>query len=219
MFSRARVAPVLSEYLGAAILVMVATVMAETTAVSWFIGTSVAVAMAAVYVMFAHVSGAHANPAITFGMWTARKITTLRGITYVAAQLLGGLSAWQLYQYFTDRSLPAHSTAFTTSAWLAEAVGAFVLAMAFTAALHKRLDILHSGLLVAFAYFAGILIAATASTGYINPAISLGVRDWNAVSVLGPLLGGLVGVNVYSWFFGDGVAINRTVIRIRRRKA
>lgn len=217
MFSRARVAPVLAEYLGAAILVLVAIVMAQTTAVSWFLGTSLAITMVAVYMFFARVSGAHVNPAITFGMWTARKITTLRGVAYIAAQLLGALTAWQLYEYFTGRTLSTHSSNFSTPAWLAEAVGTFVLALAFTAALNKALDVLHSGVGIGFAFFAGILIATTASTGFANPAISLGLRNWSAVTILGPLLGALVGVNLYNWFFTDGVTFRRTVIRLPRR--
>jgi glycerol uptake facilitator-like aquaporin len=56
---------------------------------------------------FGGVSGAHVNPAITFGTWTARRIGTLRAISYIAAQLLGGLAAWQLYQYLVDKPVAA----------------------------------------------------------------------------------------------------------------
>jgi hypothetical protein len=85
--NRGVVAPVLAEFFGTGILVMVALILGQTTAVSYFIATSLAVTAAAVYLLFNVVSGAHTNPAITFGMWTARRIGTLRGVSYIAAQL------------------------------------------------------------------------------------------------------------------------------------
>jgi aquaporin Z len=198
------VAPVLAEFVGTGVLVMVALILGQTTAVSYFIATSLAVAAAAVYLVFSGVSGAHTNPAITFGMWTARRIGTLRGITYVAAQLLGGVVAWQLFQYLTNHTLPAKTVSFSTPVWLAEVVGTGVLALAFTAALNRGVETLNSAVSVGAAYFVGILISATASAGYINPAIALGSRSWSAAYVLGPLVGGLVGVNLYHYFFSDG---------------
>lgn len=204
--NRAVVAPVLAEFVGTGVLVMVALILGQTTAVSYFIATSLAVAAAAVYLVFSGVSGAHTNPAITFGMWTARRIGTLRGITYVAAQLLGGVIAWQLFQYLTNHSMPAKSVSFSTPVWLAEVVGTGVLALAFTAALNRGVETLNSAVSVGAAYFVGILISATASAGYINPAIALGSRAWSAAYVLGPLVGGLIGVNLYHYFFSDSFA-------------
>src|SRR3990167_3791259 len=93
MFSRPQISAVAAEFLGTATLVMVALILSQTTAVSYFIGTSLAAALAVIYMIFGSVSGAHVNPAITFGMWTARQISTLKAILYVAAQLLGGLAA------------------------------------------------------------------------------------------------------------------------------
>jgi len=145
------------------------------------------------------VSGGQFNPAITFGMWTARRIGTLRGVSYVAVQLLGGLAAWQLYQYMTGRALPAKTVTYSTPMWVAEVVGTFVLALGITAAITRGFDMLQGGLAYGASFFAGIMIAAVASAAYLNPAIALGVRSWSAVYVLGPLVGGLIGVNVYSW--------------------
>jgi glycerol uptake facilitator-like aquaporin len=200
--NRTAVAPVLAEFIGTSVLVMIALILGQTTAVSYFIATSLAVAAAVVYMLFNMISGAHTNPAITFGMWTARKIGTLRGVTYIAAQLLGGAASWQLFQYLTNHPVTAKTTSFSTPIWLAEVVGTAILAMAFTAALNRRVDALYSGLMVGAAYFTGVVVAATASAGYINPAIALGSRAWSGTYVLGPLVGGLIGVNVYNYMFG-----------------
>jgi glycerol uptake facilitator-like aquaporin len=216
--NRAVVAPVLAEFLGTGILVMVALILGQTTAVSYFIATSLAVTAAIIYLIFSAVSGAHTNPAITFGMWTARRIGTLRGVSYVAAQLLGGVVAWQLFQYLTNHTMPAKTVSFSTPVWLAEVVGTGVLALAFTSALNKGVETLNSAVSVGAAYFVGILIAATASAGYVNPAIALGSRAWSGVYVLGPLVGGLIGVNLYSYLFGTAVPVRSTgAVTVSRR--
>jgi glycerol uptake facilitator-like aquaporin len=174
-----------------------------------------ALAAAIVFMLFNIISGAHTNPAVTFGMWTARRIGTLRGITYVAAQMLGGVASWQLFQYLTNHTLTARSASFSTPVWLAEVVGTAVVAMAFAAALSRRFDSLYNGVMVGAAYFVGIVIAATASSGYVNPAIALGSRAWSAAYVLGPLVGGLIGVNLYTYLLGgaaDRVAATDTAV-------
>lgn len=225
--NRNAVAPVLAEFLGTGILVMVALVLGQTTSVSYFIATSVAVTAAVVYLLFSEVSGAHTNPAVTFGLWTARRIGTLRGIAYIAAQLLGGVAAWQLFQYFTNHSVTAKTVPFSTPVWLAEVVGTGVLALAFTAALNRGVAALNSAVSVGAAYFVAILIAATASSGFVNPAIALGQRAWSGVYVLGPLVGGLIGANLYAYFFGIApsvarvaktVSVKRTTTRTSSRR-
>jgi glycerol uptake facilitator-like aquaporin len=213
--NRGVVAPVLAEFLGTGILVMVALVLGQTTAVSYFIATSLAVTMAVVYLLFSVVSGAHTNPAITFGMWTARRIGTLRGITYIAAQLLGGVVAWQLFQYLTNHTLQAKNVPFSTPVWLAEVIGTGILALAFTAALNRGAQVLNSAISVGAAYFVAILVAATASAGYVNPAIALGSRAWSGVYVLGPLVGGLIGVNLYTYFFGNAEPVAASTVTRR----
>jgi glycerol uptake facilitator-like aquaporin len=217
--NRAVVGPVLAEFIGTGVLVMVALILGQTTAVSYFIATSLAVTAAVVYLLFSNVSGAHTNPAITFGMWTARRIGTLRGITYVAAQLLGGVMAWQLFQYLTNHATQSRNVPFSTPVWLAEVVGTGILALAFTAALNRGVAALNSAVSVGAAYFVGILIAATASSGYINPAIAIGQRAWSGVYVLGPLVGGIIGVNLYTYFYGlapAGTARVAKTVSVRR---
>lgn len=213
MLTRGKSAPLLAEFLGAAMWVMVALVMSETTAVAYFIATSVAVTLAVSYMFFNSVSGGHFNPAITFGMWTARKIGSIRAVAYIVAQLLGGLAAWQLYQYFVNHNLPMKTVHFSGRVLLAEAVGTMILALGFSAAVHKTYDALHAAATVGAALFVGILVAATASAGYLNPAVALGLRSFNAAYILGPLVGGLVGVNLYNWFF---VAVPARTVKTTR---
>lgn len=203
-FNRLMVAPVVAEFLGTATLALVAIVFNETTAVSYFIATSLAVTLAVIVMLFGGVSGAHVNPAITFGMWTARRIGTLRAVSYIAAQMLGGLAAWQLYQYLTDRPLAARTVNFDAHIWIAELVGTLVLALGFTAAVSKLFDALQSAVVYGAAIFVGVVVASIGSAGLLNPALALGLRSWGTAYVLGPLVGALIGVNLYYLLFAPG---------------
>lgn len=201
MFSKPKVTPLVAEFLGTGILVLVALVLANTTAVSYFIATSVAVTLGLAVMLFGSASRAHFNPAVTFGFWSARKIPTLDAVYHIGAQLLAGVASWQLYQYLVNRTISATSEKFNTRMWVAEVVGAAVLALAVAAAVNRKLDPLQTALTVGGAFFVGIMIASTSSVGLINPAIAIGLREWNAIHVLGPIVGGLVGVNLYAMFF------------------
>ncbi|OGL35691.1 hypothetical protein A3F65_01210 [Candidatus Saccharibacteria bacterium RIFCSPHIGHO2_12_FULL_47_16b] len=199
----------LAEFLGTAILTMTFLIMAGYAAFPFYVGLSAAIALAVVYLLFGHVSGAHANPAVTFGLWTARRIPTLRAVVYIASQILGGLAAWQLYQYITGRALASSTTEFSAPILIAEAVGTAILAAGLCAALTRRFDAFHSAVTYGSALFVGLLIAALALTssqgyvGYVNPAVALGLKHWGTAYVLGPMLGGLVGVNLYYWLFAS----------------
>lgn len=204
------VAAAIAEFLGAAILTMTFLIMAGYAAFPFYVGLSAAIALALVYVLFGKVSGAHANPAVTFGLWTARKVPTLRAIVYIASQMLGGLAAWQLFQYITSRPLAASSAEFSGPVLVAEVVGTAILAGGLCAALKSGYDTFQTAVAYGTALFVGLIIAALALTssqgfvGYINPAVALGVRHWGTAYVFGPLLGALIGVNLYYWLFTNG---------------
>jgi len=198
---KATLAPLAAEFLGTGFLVLIALVLSETTAVSYFIATSVAVALGVAYMVFANVSGGHFNPAITLGMWTARKISSVRGVSYIVAQLLGGLASWQLYQYFINHQLPVKTVSFNSRIFIAEAVGALILSLGFAAAVSRGLGALESALSYGAALFVGVLVASTAAAGYLNPAVALGLRSFDWTYVLGPVVGAVVGINTYYMLF------------------
>ncbi len=206
MFTRARMAMWGAEFLGTALLVMMALILLNTTAVSYFVATSVAVTLGLIVLLFSGISGAHVNPAITFGLWTARRIATIQAIGYIVAQMLGALASWKLYEYLSHNPVAAKSVTFSTSVLLAEVVGTFVLAMGIAAALVRGFELLQAALTIGGAFFTGIMLAAVASAGLLNPAVALGVRSWSTVYVLGPVVGAVVGINLYMFLFAQSVA-------------
>lgn len=201
MLSKKTVARLVAEFLGTAVLVMVTLILTLTTGVSYFIATSAAVTLGLVYMFFASVSGGHFNPAITLGMWTAKMIGSVQALSYMAVQFLGGFVAWQLFQYLIERPVPVKNIAYNHHLLAAEIVGTAILAMGLASAIARGLNTLESALTYGASLFVGIMIAATASAAYLNPATALGLRSFSVVYVLGPVVGALVGVNLYVWLF------------------
>jgi aquaporin Z len=60
-----------------------------------FVGVSFAFGLTVVTIAYSlgHISGAHLNPAVTIGLWVARRIGTKDIVPYIAAQVLGAIAA------------------------------------------------------------------------------------------------------------------------------
>jgi glycerol uptake facilitator-like aquaporin len=213
MFSRNKVAMVVAEFLGTGILTLViVSVQRSTIGIPYFVGIAAGLAAGILMLVFNRASGAFLNPALTIGMWTARRIRTLPAIAYLAAELLGGYLAGLLYRYFVNGTVAPLSHDFSSRVLVGEAVGAAIFAMAAAAAVYgtflesKKAALFGGGLAL------GIIAASSASAGILNPAVALGANAWSWTTyVLGPVLGGLIGVNLYGLVFAPVTAGGRVV--------
>src|SRR5882724_6968918 len=103
---RQKLAMIMAEFLGTALLTLVIMVVIANLGNPIFIALGAGLAAATIYMLFNRVSGAHCNPAITLGMLTTRRrISLLPAVVYVAAQLLGGMIAYALYAYLTNQHI------------------------------------------------------------------------------------------------------------------
>lgn len=213
MFGRNKVAMVVAEYLGAGVLTLVLlAVQRSTIGVPYFVALAAGLAVAALSMVFANYSGAHFNPAVTIGAWTTRRVRTLPAIAYIVAQLLGGWTAYGVYTYFVNNSLQTIGGKFSTHTLIAEAVGAFIFCFVWAAVAAQRIAAAWLGA----AFTLGIIVASAASIGLINPAVALGARAWNiwgsmgwGTYLLGPVIGGIVGFNLYQLLFAEGYGTSR----------
>jgi len=150
-------------------------------------------------------SGAHFNPGITFGMWTAKKIRTAPAVAYILVQLLGAFAAFGVMQLFVPEV-----TALTFSnseAWkifAAEALGMFVFAFGVSAAVSEERSALEAGYMVGASLFLGLVFTGVvAGAGFLNPAVFMAtvresLAELSLGPVFGPLLGAALGVGVYN---------------------
>ena len=121
--------------------------------------------------MFAPVSGAHFNPAVTMAFLLRGEISRSAAAAYVIVQIAAGLAGvWLAHAMFELDILQTSTTARTGSGqWLAEGVATFGLVATILAVLKSRPEF------VAFAV--GLYITAgywfTASTSFANPAVTI----------------------------------------------
>jgi len=213
MFGRKKVAMLVAEFLGTAILTLVVlAVQRSTIGVPYFVGLGAGLTVIALMLVLGNVSGAQLNPAITIALWTARKIKTLPAATYIVAQLLGGWAAYGIYTYFVNSSLQEIGGHYTARILIAEAVGAFIFAFVWAAVVAQNNTNTVVATAVGIAFALGLIVAAAASIGLINPALALGTRAWNiwgsmgwGTYVLGPVAGAVIGVNLHNLVFTDQV--------------
>ncbi|HSW99059.1 MAG TPA: aquaporin [Candidatus Saccharimonadales bacterium] len=208
MFSRKKIAMLVAEFVGTGILTAVVLAVSKSNiGIPYFVSIAVGLTLAALCVMLATVSGAHLNPAITLGLWSARRIKTLPAVTYIAAQLAGGICAYLLYTYFVNTHW-ANSGKFESRVLVAEATGAFVFAMGWAATVYQKLEAGKAAFAIGASLTVGMMVASIGSGGMLNPAVALGTRSWVwGTYVLGPILGAIIGFNLYALLFAPADAL------------
>lgn len=202
LLERRKIAMVVAEFLGTALLTAVILAVSKSSIpIPYFVGIAAGLAAAVGIVVFGAISGAHLNPVVTIGLWTARKIKTWPAIAYILAQLLGGAAAYLLYTQLIDSSL-RNASEYNSRVLIAEAVGAFVFTLGWAAAVYRKLETGKAAFTIGSALFLGMLVASMGSAGLLNPAVALAAHTWVwGTYVLGPILGGIIGFNLYALLF------------------
>jgi len=210
---------VIAEFLGTALFLLGTTVVCLASGTSGAatniaIGIGIGLSITNSIIMVGHVSGGHLNPAVSFAMTVAGKVSILRGLLYIIAQLVGGIVG----SAFTYGLLsPAVGTLGATVPSVKEAQG-FGLELLFTLILvlfvfsitdgAKSID----GGVTALAVGVCILVAHVCLIPFtgcgINPARSFGpavvANVWTShwIYWIGPLAGALVGAILYTFVLG-----------------
>ena len=177
----------------------------------------------AVVLTIGGLSGAHLNPALTVGALATRRITLVRAVCYVVAQVLGALMALVVMNAFVSAApaVSAEAAAFGQTApevykiaalaegkeWVilaAELLGSVILAFAVAAGLRLGRGNVAHALTYAGGLYVAILVAGTGaqyvgSSAVMNPAVAASLQAlqfelWPLmVYVLTPLVGGVLG--------------------------
>ena len=197
-FSKVKHGSVTAELVGTFTLTL--AILASTWGILPLIPTAVIAGLTlAIFVMsVGHASGANLNPAVTLGLFSIRKLDAANTVSYLIAQFSGALSAIVIMSLFLEGELVtrlAVSSDYKT--FFAEFLGTLIFTFGIAAALQQKLKGADSGLLIGGSLTLGIILASLGSAGVINPAVatSLGVFNWTYA--LGPVLGAIVGMNVY----------------------
>lgn len=203
MTLRSKIAMVAAEFLGTAILATaVINVSRSQIGIGYFVAIAAGATLAFLVLALGPSSGGHFNPAVTIGLWTLRKVKTLVAIAYLFAQMLGGLAAWQLASYFVGddlRSIAGNS--FDWRVLVAEAVGTAVFTFIVAAAVFQRYESTKAAALIGGGLFMGVVVASLASNAILNPAVALANQSWGRAYIFGPIIGAVIGMNLYVLLF------------------
>lgn len=224
MLGRNKLAMLMAEFLGTGILTLVVlSVQRSQLGLAYFVAIAAGLAVALLTYIFGNASGAHMNPALTLALWTARRVKTSAAAMYIAVQLLGAWAAYGLYRYFVNTDVQEVAQAFSGHIMVAEAIGTMIFALAWAAAAYNRYDNARFAAIAGMSFAIAIIVASASSVGLANPALAEGVRAWEVFGengwgnyVLGPVLGAVIGVNLYGLLFADSTL---SFSALRGRKA
>ena len=203
MTQRNKLSVLVAEFFGTALLTSAVLAQANSNVIvnkTWFIAAVAGLTLSTIVLTIGRISGAHVNPAITIGLWTLRKIETTTAVVYIAAQILGAAVALRLFQYLQNDVLQNVAGAFEWRIFVAEAVGALVFSFGVAAVVTQKLQGLRAAFTIGTSLMLGAVIASTASNGILNPAVALGVNSWSWTYVAAPILGAVLGMNLYDLF-------------------
>ncbi len=202
---RRKVATVVAEFLGTgALTLLILSVQRSTIGVPFFVAAAAGLTLALMVFALGEASSGYFNPAVTLGLWTARKLESATAIVYIAAQFLGGWGAYYLYTYLVKSTLQPVGGHFAGRILVAEAVGTLVFSFGVAAAVYQGLSRAVTASFAGLALMVGIVAASPAAIGLLNPAVALGVRAWVwGTYVLGPVVGAIIGVNLYALLYAE----------------
>ncbi len=139
-----------------------------------------AFAIVAILIAVYAFSGACLNPLITVGMMASRRISVIRGIMYIIAELLGAWLGWLIFNAFhlaggeTAYDIPAMSGIAEGNFWIMtmiELLGAGIIGFFFARALEYKKSVFTFAAVVAGGMALAVVI------GYVISAAFLGLNN------------------------------------------
>ncbi|MCP5084606.1 MAG: aquaporin [Alphaproteobacteria bacterium] len=180
--------------------------------------------LACVFYLFAPISGAHVNPAVSAGAWLERRISTKQLALYIAAQLAGAvLAALALFLIFSFQpgfqplefaanGYGRHSPGgyLAPAVFAGEALQTFVFVLMFLrfsqADVPRPIGTLSIGFAYSASHFATFAISGTSLNPARSTAMALFAEGWALDQLwlfwLAPVLGGLLAGLVCRILFG-----------------
>lgn len=201
-----------AEAVGTFVLTMVA-VSASQLGIPMFTGAAVGFTLAVLVLSLGAYSGTHINPAVTFGLMTIKKISPLRALAYILAQFVGAFSAWKLVNYFAENDKTTGLLSWTSSVewskaadrkvFFAELIGTAIFGFGIASAVYQKFEGTKAAMTIGSSLFLGVMLASLGSAAVVNPAVAYGTRNWTWIYLLAPILGSVLGMNLFALLFTE----------------
>jgi len=188
------------------------TVIALSGAAGPLAPIPIGLALAAMVYMGGHVSGAHYNPAVSFGLFLRRVIDSRTMLAYWVAQLAGAVLAFTAGNLISGHTPGIHPGADATGIQAVSAEVIFTAALALVvlnvAATAATAGNSYFGLAIGLTVMVGAFAVGPISGGAFNPAVGLGATSVAALSghggwsdlwiyIVGPLAGAAIGAGIH----------------------
>jgi aquaporin Z len=185
----------------------------------------------------AHISGAHFNPAVSFGLWAGKRFPARELIPYVIAQVLGAIAAAGIIYliakgkagfdvaagfaangYGDSPGSPGQYT--PLAAFVAEVVMSFFFLIVIMGATHGRAPKGFAPLAIGLCLTLIHLVTIPVTNTSVNPARSTGpalfVGGWALQQLwlfwVAPILGAMLAGFFFSWLASDGAVVDQGVV-------
>ena len=198
------VAPISADYLAE-------EVTSVGAALQLFIeGASVAVGLAVIILMFITISGAHYNPAVTMVSMIDRSMDVATGAAYIVIQFVGAAFGVILANvtFNLDPIMISQTDRIGPAIRLSEAIATFLLILTILALVRTNRA---SALPWTVGGIVLVIVLATPSTGFANPALTLartltdsytGIAPASVLPFIGAqIIGALAALLVATWLF------------------
>lgn len=177
-------------------------------------------ALAVMVSAFGSISGGHFNPAVTIGLWIAKKVNGYTVATYIVAQLIGGaLAGFLLKAIFPEAAwlpvqlgTPALVTGVSvTSGLILEAAMTFFLMIAVLGTAVDSMAPKIGGFGIGLTVAADILIGGPLTGAAMNPArvfgpgLAAGFWENHWVYWVGPIAGAALASWLYTRFVSETI--------------
>ncbi|HPE75944.1 MAG TPA: aquaporin Z [Draconibacterium sp.] len=186
------------------------------------VGVSLAFGLTVLTIAYSlgHISGAHLNPAVTFGLWAGGRVSGSSILPYVISQILGGIAAATVLYIiatgngsdignFAANGYGEHSPGgySLTAAIVSEFVMTFMFLIVILGSTDEKAPQGFAGLAIGLALTLIHLISIPVTNTSVNPARSISqalfVGDWALaqlwVFILIPILGAIAAGVVYKF--------------------
>lgn len=196
----------ISEAIGTCILTLV--LILATGANPWVATIFAVFTLMYIAYSFGHVSGAHVNPALTIGALATGRISGLKALYYVVAQIAGAAAAILIVKSVGIDLNSAAGSAFSWRLFTAELIGMFVFGYGVAAVMAKKVHQAAAGFVVGISLFGGIIVSSlllsgTTMSAILNPAVAYGLNALSVSSILGAILGSVIGMWVFALLSED----------------
>jgi aquaporin Z len=192
----------LAEAFGTFILCFTVLLCANTTAFPIPVPVMAGLVVGIFVYTVGSISGCHLNPAVTIGLFSINKIKAIDAALYLISQVIGALLALliaiNLGNQITELNLSSNPLVLA-----GELLGTAILTFGIASVVFGKVSDGAAGAVIGGSLTLGAFLASLiGAPGFLNPAVALASESLTITTLIGPLIGGIIGFQFYKVLVG-----------------